>query len=141
MKGILFSIIAGIFISLQGVFNTRMSEDISGWHTTAIVHLVGFILSIIIYLIARDGRAEGFREVPYFYLLGGILGVVIVFGEMTSINLLGMSLAIATILIAQLLCAFIIDTKGLFGMIKHKVSFQQVIGMAMMLVGVILFKW
>ncbi|AOH54606.1 hypothetical protein ABE28_009615 [Peribacillus muralis] len=141
MKGIFSSIIAGIFISLQGVFNSRMSEEISGWHTTAIVHLVGFTLSIIIYLIARDGRAEGFREVPYFYLLGGMLGVVIVFGEMTAINLLGMSFAIATILIAQLLCAFVIDTKGLFGMFKHKMSFQKVFGVAMMLVGVIIFKW
>ncbi|WP_285767068.1 DMT family transporter [Peribacillus sp. SI8-4] len=141
MKGILSSIIAGIFISLQGVFNSRMSEEISGWHTTAIVHLVGFSLSVIICIFARDGRTEGVREVPFYYLLGGMLGVVIVYGEMTAINLLGMSFAIATILIAQLLCAFMIDTKGLFGMIKHKVSIQQLLGMVMMLVGIVIFKW
>lgn len=140
MKGIIFSIIAGVFISLQGVFNSRMSEELSAWHTTAIVHLVGFIFSIIIYLCVRDGRSEGFREVPILYLLGGVLGIVIVFGEMKAINLLGMSFAIATILIAQLICAFIIDSRGLFGMIKTKVSFQQVIGMAMMLTGVVIFK-
>lgn len=140
MKGIISSIIAGVFISLQGVFNSRMSEELSEWHTTAIVHLVGFIFSIIIYLFVRDGRAEGFQEVPILYLLGGMLGVVIVLGEMTAINLIGMSFAIATILIAQLICAFIIDTSGLFGMIKMKVSIQQVIGMAMMLMGVVIFK-
>ncbi|MFD6210001.1 DMT family transporter [Peribacillus sp. NPDC060253] len=140
MKGIIYSIIAGMFISLQGVFNSRMSEELSAWHTTAIVHLVGFIFSIILYAFVRDGRAEGFREVPVLYLLGGMLGVVIVFGEMIAINLLGMSLAIATILIAQLLCAFIIDAKGLFDMIKRKVTIQEVIGMAMMLTGVVLFK-
>jgi len=31
MKGIIFSIAAGLFISLQGVFNTRLGEKIGFW--------------------------------------------------------------------------------------------------------------
>lgn len=139
MKGIIFAIIAGIFISLQGVFNSRVSEELSPWHTTTIVHLVGFILSAIIYLFVRDGR-RGFKEVPFIYVLGGMFGVVIVIGEMTAINLLGMSLAIAILLIAQLLCAFMVDVKGLFGMNKIQLTVHQVIGMGMMVAGVTIFK-
>ena len=140
MKGILFSIVAGVFISLQGVFNSRLSEVLSPWHTTTIVHLVGFITSFLIFLFMRDGRSKGVREVPFVYLLGGMLGVVIVIGEMVAINILGMSFAIATLLISQLICAFIIDVKGLFGVIKLKVSAQQILGMLMILTGIVIFK-
>ncbi|MGE8205543.1 DMT family transporter [Heyndrickxia sp. NPDC080065] len=140
MKGIIFSIIAGVLISLQGVFNSRMSEIISPWHITTIVHLVGFIFSIFLYSFIRDGRPKGFREVPILYLFGGMFGVVIVFGEMTAINHLGMSFGIATLLIAQLLCAFLVDAKGLFGMMRNRVTNQQMIGMTMMIAGIIIFK-
>ncbi|KOP79660.1 DMT family transporter [Cytobacillus solani] len=139
MKGVLFAIIAGIFISLQGVFNSRLGEELSPWHTTTMVHLVGLTFSAIIYLFVRDGR-KGFKEVPFIYVLGGMFGVVIVVGEMTAINLLGMSLAIAILLIAQLLCAFMVDAKGLFGMNKIHVTIHQVIGMVMMIAGVTIFK-
>ncbi|WP_102272663.1 DMT family transporter [Cytobacillus massiliigabonensis] len=139
MRGVLFAIIAGIFISLQGVFNSRVSEELSPWHTTTMVHLVGFIFSAIIYLFVRDG-SKGFKEVPLIYVFGGMFGVVIVIGEMTAINLLGMSLAIAILLISQLLCAFMVDAKGLFGMNKIQVTVQQVIGMVMMIAGVTIFK-
>ena len=140
MKGILFSVIAGVFITLQGVFNSRLSEVLSPWHTTTIVHLVGFITSFIILLFMQDGRAKGFREVPFIYILGGMLGVFIVIGEMTAINILGMSFAIATLLISQLICAFIIDVRGLFGVIKLKVTLQQILGMIMIFTGIVIFK-
>ncbi|WP_254778821.1 MULTISPECIES: DMT family transporter [unclassified Bacillus (in: firmicutes)] len=136
----IFSIIAGAFISLHGVFNSRMSEELSPWHTISIVHLVGFIVAIIIYMFVRDGRVKGFGEVPFLYVLGGTFGVVIVLGEMTAIRLLGMSFAIVILLISQLLFAFIVDSNGLFGMSRLKVTFQHVIGMVMMIAGVVIFK-
>jgi len=140
MKGIIFSIVAGLCISLQGVFNSKLSMVLSPWHTTTIVHLVGFITSFIIFLFVRDGKSKGFREVPFAYLLGGMFGVVIVIGEMTAINMLGMSLAVAILLISQLICAFIIDARGLFGVIKLKVNLQQILGMVMILIGIVIFK-
>lgn len=140
MRGILFSILAGVFISLQGVFNSRVSEELSPWHTTTIVHLIGFVFSGIIYLFIRDGKRKGFQEVPLVYVLGGVLGVVIVIGEMAAIQLLGISVAIAILLIAQLLCAFLVDVRGLFGMNKIQITIHQVIGMGMMIAGVTIFK-
>lgn len=140
MRGILFSILAGVFISLQGVFNSRVSEELSPLHTTTIVHLIGFVFSAIIYLFIRDGKRKGFQEVPFVYVLGGMLGVVIVIGEMAAIQLLGISMAIAILLIAQLLCAFLVDARGLFGMNKIQITIYQVIGMGMMIAGVTIFK-
>ncbi|WP_309446313.1 DMT family transporter [Peribacillus butanolivorans] len=49
-----------------------------------------------------------------WYVLGGMFGVSIVLGEMTAINILGMSFEITTLLISQLLSTFIVNAKGIF---------------------------
>ncbi|MCO0598474.1 hypothetical protein NGI46_13620 [Peribacillus butanolivorans] len=43
-----------------------------------------------------------------------MFGVSIVLGEMTAINILGMSFEITTLLISQLLSTFIVNAKGIF---------------------------
>ncbi|KZZ83479.1 MULTISPECIES: DMT family transporter [Bacillaceae] len=140
MKGIIFSIMGGIFITLQGVFNSRMSEDLGVWRTNALIHLIGFTLSIVVYSFIRDGRVSGLKEVPPFYLIGGLFGGLIVFGEMSAINELGVAFAVSVLLIAQLLCAFIIDSKGLFGAVKERVKKRHWIGIGIMILGVFIFK-
>lgn len=63
MQGIIYSLLAGIFISLQGVFNANASEKIDLWQTNSIVHGSGFIVSFIIFMIVRDGSLNQINEV------------------------------------------------------------------------------
>ncbi|HDR4462076.1 DMT family transporter [Bacillus cereus group sp. MYBK249-1] len=44
MKGILFAVFAGIFITLQGTFNAKLSSHIGIWSTSIITHLIGLII-------------------------------------------------------------------------------------------------
>ena len=46
--GLIGAIISGISMSLQGVFNTRLSEKIGTWETNTFVQATGLILSLII---------------------------------------------------------------------------------------------
>lgn len=140
MKGILFAIIAGAFISLHGVFNAKMSQTISTWHTITLVHFVGFFIALGFYAVYRDGSIKQLPQVPVLYLLGGTFGVIIVLGEMTAINLMGMSLAIALLMIAQLLCAFLIECLGLFEVNRLAVKKHHIAGMLLMISGIVIFQ-
>ncbi|MBN9653479.1 DMT family transporter [Halobacillus sp. GSS1] len=140
MKGALFSLLGGLCITMQGIFNARMSDSIGGWHTTSMVHLVAFTISILVYFYVRDGKAKSFKRVPFLYLIGGTFGVVVVFAELTAIKMIGPASAIAILLVAQIGTAFVIESKGWFGENKIPVTKRQGIGIAMMLVGVILFQ-
>lgn len=55
MFGIIFAIVSGISMSIQGVFNTRLSEKIGLWETTVMVQGIAFVCSILISLFIRDG--------------------------------------------------------------------------------------
>lgn len=141
MFGIISAIISGIAMSIQGVFNTRLGEKIGVWETNVIIQGIAFIIGLIISLFFGKGNYSNLKDVSKIYLLGGILGVIITFTVMKSIGSMGPTLAIAIILIAQLLAAAFIDAFGLFGSEKIKFSLHQIVGVAIMLIGIVIFKW
>jgi len=141
MLGIIFSIIAGISMSLQGVFNTRLGEKIGIWETSVICQGIALTVALIATFIVGDGNFKAIKDANKLYLLGGVLGAVITFTVMQGIGSLGTTLSIAIILIAQLTAAALIDNFGLFGASCVKCGARQFIGVVIMLLGIIVFKW
>lgn len=141
MIGVIFSIIAGIAMSIQGVFNTRLTDKIGIWETNAIVQGSALILTIIIMLIFGNGSFKELKTVNKLYLLGGVLGVIIIFTVITGISSLGPTYSISIILIAQLTAAALIDAFGLFDSKKITFGLNEFIGLAIMIIGIIVFKW
>ena len=141
MFGIIFAIISGISMSIQGVFNTKLSEKIGLWETTVLVQGIALICSIIISLFIRNGSYANLKNTNKYYLIGGVLGVVVTYTVVKSVSLMGATLGIGIILIAQLLAAAIIDAFGLFGSDKIKFTLNNFIGIAIMIIGIVIFKW
>ncbi|MFF2753986.1 DMT family transporter [Psychrobacillus sp. NPDC058041] len=138
MRGIMFAFLAGAFITLQGVANARISQDIGTWQTASITQLTGFVLALIIVLFVRDGKWQMFKQVKPVYLTGGALAAVIIFSNITAIHQIGATLTISAVLIAQLSLTFVIDINGWFGVEKRKMKLPQFIGMGMMVAGVVI---
>jgi transporter family-2 protein len=140
MKGILFALLGGAFITLQGVANTRISEDIGTWQAATITQLTGFILAFFILLFVQDGKWLGVKRVKPLYLVGGAFGAVVIFSNVTAIQRMGVTLTISAILIALTL-TFIIDSNGWFGHVKQKMRVVQFIGIGMMIAGVVILSF
>lgn len=140
MIGFLFSVIAGAAMSVQGVMNTRLQENIGLWEANAYVQGTAFALSLLVMWIFGDGSLGAIAQTPKGYLFGGALGLVITVTVMLSIKDLNPTIAIATILIAQLLVAAAIDAFGWMGQEKTAMNLRQFIGLGLMLGGVVLLK-
>lgn len=141
MKGFIFAFLAGACITLQGVSNARISQDIGTWQAATITQLTGFVMSLLILLFVRDGKWQGFKQVNPLYLIGGAFAAIIIFSEVTAIQKIGVTFTISTLLIAQLCLTFLIDIKGWFGMNKRKMRLPQFIGIGVMIIGVIILKF
>lgn len=141
MQGLIFSVVAGALMSIQGIFNTRVSDKIGLWETTAIVQGSAFVITILIALFFGNGNIKAIGEVNKLYLLGGAIGVAITFTVMKGMGALGATYAVAAILIAQLLVAALIDAFGLFGTEQVKFGLTKILGILVMIGGVVLFKW
>ena len=140
MLGAIFSIIAGAAMSIQGVFNTRLSEKIGLYESNTFVQLTAFVVSLIVMLIFGKGNFFSFTQVNPLYLTGGLIGVVITVTVMLAIGNLSPTVAISIILISQLIVAALIDIFGLFETKQVAFHFSKIIGIALMIAGVVVIK-
>jgi len=92
-------------------------------------------------MFVRDGKWKGFKQVKPMFLFGGAFGAIVIFSNVTAIHTIGVTLTISTLLIAQLITTFLIDSNGWFGVEKQQMKLPQFIGIAMMIVGVIILKY
>lgn len=141
MKGSLFAFLGGAFITLQGVANTRISQDIGTWQTATITQFTGFLISLLVMMFVRDKKWKQLKNVKPLYLTSGAFAAIIIFSNVASIEYVGVTLSISVLLIAQLGLTFIIDGKGWFGIPKQKVRLPQFIGIALMVVGVVILRF
>ncbi|MTI46392.1 DMT family transporter [Sporosalibacterium faouarense] len=140
-RGILFSIMAGLFIAVQGIFNTRVSDKIGFWEANTFVKGTAFLFALIITLISGKGNFSNITQINKVYLLGGVMGAIIVFGVMKGITYIGATNAVTLIIVSQIICALIINSLGLFGENKLSITPIKVLGLAFMFVGIILFQF
>lgn len=142
MWGIIFSIISGVAMSVQGVFNTQLTKKIGVWETTVLTQGIALLTALIVLFLAGDGSFKNLRDANKLYLLAGVLGTVITFTVIQSMSDLGPAVAVATILVAQLIAAALINHFGWFGTeVVHTSVIRQLIGVAVMITGIIIFKW
>ena len=142
MIGFLIALISGALMSVQGVFNTKVTEGSSVWSTNVFVHFTAFVVCLAIWFVTDR---TSFREVvaiqPKYYLLGGAIGAFITFTVIKSMDALGPAKAVMLIVTAQLIVAYIIELFGMFGVEKQPFSWRKIIGALVAIVGFIIFKW
>ena len=139
--GIIFSIIAGMAMSVQGVMNTRLGEGIGNMEANTFVQGTAFALALIVLIFWRQGSFTALGQVNKLYWLGGVLGIVITLTVMLGIKSIGTTLSISIILISQLLIAAVIDAFGLMGSEKVAFGWSKYVGLALMTGGMLLFKY
>ncbi|WBW97701.1 DMT family transporter [Oceanirhabdus sp. W0125-5] len=137
----IFAVIAGLCMTFQGVFNTRLSEKIGLWETNVFVQGTALVLTFIIMMIFGDGNLKDITDAKKLYLTGGIFGAIIIFTVMLSIEALNPTIAIGIILISQLTSAGIIEAFGWFGTEATHFTIYKYIGVGLMLSGIALFNF
>ncbi len=141
MIGVIMSIIAGAAMSFQGVINTRLSDKIGLYESNAYVQGTAFLLGLLTCWILGKGNFSAIKDVHWIYWIGGVLGLIITLTVMLGIGKLSPTYAISIILISQLLVAAAIDAFGLLGSEKVPFDWRKWLGLALMIAGVIVFKW
>ena len=142
MWGIVTALISGALMSIQGVFNTEVTDHTSIWVSSSWVQATALIVCLAAWCFTGRLSFGGLWTVrPWYMLLGGAIGAFITYTVIRSMDTLGPARAVMLIVIAQLLVAYVIELLGLFGVEKQPLEWRKVIGMGMAIVGVIIFKW
>lgn len=143
MWGILIAIISGALMSTQGVFNTGVTKQTSIWVCASFVQFTALIVCLGAYFITgRQGSFTSLFKIDNKYmLLGGVLGALITYTVIKSVDTLGPARANMFIITAQLIVAYLFEMCGLCGTDKVPFELRKLFGLIMVLAGIIVFKW
>lgn len=142
MAGILTALLSGALMSIQGVFNTEVTKQTSTWLAAGWVQISAFAVCLAAWCITgREPIGDLFRVKPWYLLLGGAIGAFITITVIWSMAGLGPAKAAMLIVISQLAAAWLIELFGLFGMEKTDFTVRKLLGMAVAVVGIVVFQW
>lgn len=142
MIGFFIALISGALMSIQGVFNTQVTKSSTIWVANAFVQFTALAVCLAAWLFTdRSSFGAVFKVEPKYMLLGGAIGAFITYTVIRSMEMLGPARAVMLIVVAQLLVAYIIELLGWFGVEKQPLEWRKVIGMAVAIVGIVVFKW
>lgn len=142
MLGVIIALLSGALMAIQGVFNTAVTKQTSIWVSNSWVQFSALIVCLIAWLIRERESFGTLLKVDHKYLLlGGVIGAFITLTVIMSIGSLGPAKAALLIVIAQLIVSYVIELLGWFGVEKADFSWTKLLGMAIAIGGIVLFKW
>ena len=142
MIGFFIALVSGALMSVQGVFNTQVTKSSSIWVASAFVQFTALIVCLAAWLFFFILSFGALLKVePKYMLLGGAIGAFITYTVIRSMEMLGPAKAAMLIVVAQLIVAYVIELLGWFGVEKQPLEWRKVVGMAVAIVGIVVFKW
>lgn len=140
---LIIALAAGIALATQSAINTQLAKAMSGEAVIAtfISFAVGTIVLFFIAWVKTDlwGNLSTVPSQPWWKLIGGILGAVVVFTTVLLAPKLGITAMLFFIIVGQLITAATIDHFGLIGMPIREVNITKFIGLIIVAFGLVFY--
>lgn len=125
--------VSGIAMAIQGSLNTGLGKIIGLLSGTFIVQITGTIFALVLLLLGLgENKWSALAQVPWYYFLGGIIGVGIVYGVVVAIGQVGVAAATTAIIIGQISTSALVDHFGWFGLEAIPFNIWKGIGILLM---------
>ena len=142
MFGVLIALLSGALMSIQGVFNTAVTKASSVWVAAGFVQQTAFLTCVAAWLFTGRESVSALLQVePRYMLLGGVMGAFITYTVIKAMGSLGPARAAMLIVVAQVAVAYVIELFGMFGVEKAAFECHKLLGLALSIGGIIIFKW
>ena len=140
MAGFIIAIVSGALMSIQGIFNTNVTKSSSIWVAAGFVQLTALATCLIMWFFNGRPEVSGVLRVDNkMSLLGGVIGAFITFTVVKSVSELGIAKAEITIVVSQVIVAYLIELFGLFGSKKAEFSWLKLLALIIAAGGVFMF--
>lgn len=140
MAGFIIAIVSGALMSIQGIFNTNVTKSSSIWVAAGFVQLTALATCLIMWFFNGRPEVSGVLRVDNkVSLLGGVIGAFITLTVVKSVSELGIAKAEITIVVAQVIVAYLIELFGLFGSKKAEFSWLKLLALIIAAGGVFMF--
>lgn len=132
------ALLAGAALSVEGALYAILGESIGKLESSLYNFIVGTIILGIALLFWGKGTLSYIVKAPRWQLTGGLLGIIYLTVLVIGIPLIGVGLAMSSVVVGQLIMSMIIEHKGWLGSPMIKVRPEKIIAVFLMLVSIFL---
>jgi bacterial/archaeal transporter family-2 protein len=133
---IFIGLAGGVAVGLQGPLASMISQRLGTFESVFIVHVGGALIALVPLLFYGGGKLTQWKQLPWYTLVAGAFGLVVISAISYMIPRVGVAAAIITIVAGQLLVSTILDQYGWLGAMVRPVDGSRAIGLLVVLVGV-----
>ena len=137
---VLVGVGAGCLVGTQAPVNSRLGKTLGGVQAATFSFLVGTVALLLLASFWHGGLGNLGRvsQVPWWALIGGLLGAVYVSVALVAVRTLGASGLTAVVITGQLAISVVIDRFGLLGIAKQHVGASRIVGLLLLIAGFLL---
>jgi transporter family-2 protein len=132
---IIIGLAGGVSVALQGPLISLMSQRIGITGSILIAHLGGLAAAIILLAVMGSGNLRQWRSVPWYALVAGVLGLVVLGAVSYTIPRIGAAATVTCLIVAQLVLSSVLDHFGLLQASVRPVNLSRVVGMGILFLG------
>lgn len=132
--------ITGMLVAIMILGNGYLTEYIGNTPSVVFVNATGLICMMVIVIITKE-KWQSIKGIHFFYLLGGVTGIVTVYATNVSFLALGATVTLMVSMFGRIITSIVIDHYGLMGMDKYQFKPAKFIGLGIMVVGLILIMF
>jgi bacterial/archaeal transporter family-2 protein len=138
---VLATVAAGGAVAAQAPANNVLSKYVGNFGAASVNFVVGTICVLAV-TFAFAGGFEGDDGAAspawYYWVLGGIGGVIIVTTTLIAVRELGAGGVTAAVIAGQLALSVVLDRLGVLGLDERAITWEKLLGIALLALGTLL---
>lgn len=133
---ILVGLVAGMSIGLQGPMASLISQKLGMFESVFIIHIGGAVVALIPLLFSGGGQLRNWHQLPWYTLLAGIFGLVVISALSYMIPRVGVASSLIILVIGQVLVGSVLDHFGFLGAAIRPFDWIKLTGFAIAFFGI-----
>lgn len=129
--------ISGMLVAIMVLANGILTEYIGNTPGVVFVNATGLFTMVLIFTLTKE-KWQSIKGIHFFYLLGGVTGIITVYATNVSFLALGATVTLMVSMVGRIITSTLVDHFGLFGMTKYPFKPSKLIGLGIMIVGLVL---
>jgi transporter family-2 protein len=135
LVSVLVGLLGGVAVGVQNPLAAQMGRRVGILESAFIIHLGGAVIAGLPLAFLGGGGLGRWRDVPWYALWAGGLGVVLVCSVSYIVPRIGIATAVSLLVAAQLGVGVALDHYGLLGLDLRPLEPGRLAGVGLLLVG------
>jgi len=133
---VIMGLLGGVAVGLQGPLSSLMSDRLGLMESIFIIHIGGAILIGLPLLLRSGGNLGHWRSVPWYALMAGAFGLVVITAVSYAIPRIGVAPTVTLIVAGQMFVSAAADHFGWLGAESRPLDVTRLVGILVLFAGV-----